>query len=200
MSRNWPTLSSMRSSFHSAHTSGGAPISSWSASTKARSPTRMATPSPKRRDSPAQPCVGRGVPRRRRASSGPRRRRRRVVHHVVVEQGEGVHQLERRAGVDDPLVGRVAAGADEAPVAERRPQPLAARAHHAADLVERPARGRGRAPPSGRARPREQRRRGGRSTPGRRSSARLERRGPTVTARGGARAIEPRRSGRRGRR
>ena len=137
MSRNWPTLSSMRSSFHSCHTSGGAPVSSWSASTKARSPTRIATPSPKRRDSPAQsaaPCVAgvHDVRRRRAAPAG------RVVHHVVVEQGEGVHQLERRAGPHDALVGRVAAGADEAPVAERRAQALAARAHHAADLVERP--------------------------------------------------------------
>jgi geranylgeranyl pyrophosphate synthase len=41
----------------------------------------------------------------------------RGVHHVVVEQGEGVHQLERRAGVDHPVVGAVAAGADERDVA-----------------------------------------------------------------------------------
>ncbi len=54
MSRYWPTLSSMRSSFHSRQTSVGAPSSSSSESTKARSPTRIATPSPKRRDSPDQ--------------------------------------------------------------------------------------------------------------------------------------------------
>ena len=37
-----------------------------------------------------------GVGGDRTASAG------RVVHHVVVEQREGVHQLERAAGVDHP--------------------------------------------------------------------------------------------------
>ena len=63
---------------------------------------------------------------------------RRVVHHVVVEQRERMHQLERRSGVDDPGIGRVAAGPDETPVAEGRAQALSTRADHAADLVERP--------------------------------------------------------------
>ena len=60
-----------------------------------------------------------------------------VVHDVVVEQREGVHQLERRAGVDDALVAGVASRTDEAPVAERRPQALATRQHEPADLVDR---------------------------------------------------------------
>ena len=60
-----------------------------------------------------------------------------AVHHVVVEQGEGVQQLERRAGVDRAVVGRVAAGGDEAPVAERRPQPLAARGDEATERLHR---------------------------------------------------------------
>ena len=138
MSSNWPTLSSIRSSFHTlprlrrgaghqlvgvARTPGRRPGSP--------RPRRTAAPRP---PSPPAACVAgeHGVRRRRAAPAGG------VVHHVVVEQGEGVHQLERGAGVDhDAIVGRVAAGADEAPVAERRPQPLAARQHQPPDLVER---------------------------------------------------------------
>ena len=140
-------MSSIRSSFQIRHASSGAPISSWSASTKARSPTRIATPSPKRRDSPAQPAARvlagvDGVRGRRAPAAGG------VVHHVVVEQGEGVHQLERRAGVDDPLVVGVAAGADEAPVAERRAQALAARQHQPVGSRRTARRGRDRTPPT----------------------------------------------------
>ena len=59
---------------------------------------RIATPSPKRRDSPCQPAVG--VPCRRTwcgwwaapAAVG-------IVHDVVVEERERVHQLEGRTGV-----------------------------------------------------------------------------------------------------
>ena len=36
-----------------------------------------------------------------------------VVHHVVVEQGEGVHQLDRRARVDDHGGVGIATGTDE---------------------------------------------------------------------------------------
>ena len=57
---------------------------------------------------------------------------RRAVHDVVVHQGERVQQLERGAGVDHDLVGRVAPGTHEGPVTERGPQPLAA----GADEVE----------------------------------------------------------------
>ena len=100
-------LSSMRSSFHSRIASTGAASISWSAYTKARSPTRMATPSPKRRDSPAQPC--RSVLRFGESAwvVGCAAPRRGIVHHVVVEQGERMHQFERRTGVDvDLVVGR----------------------------------------------------------------------------------------------
>ena len=61
-----------------------------------------------------------------RWAAGRPRRGRRAVHDVVVDQGEGVEQLEGGAGVDHRGVVRVAAGADVGPVAERRPQPLAA--------------------------------------------------------------------------
>jgi hypothetical protein len=44
----------------------------------------------------------------------------RIVHHVVVEQCEGMHELERCAGLDDHVVIGVAADADVSPVAERR--------------------------------------------------------------------------------
>ena len=96
----------------------------------------MATPSPKRRASPAQPPVGvvvgeHDVRRRRAAAAGG------VVHHVVVEQGEGVHQLDRRTGVDDLVGIAVAAGGDGAPVAERRPQALAAGEDEPLDLADR---------------------------------------------------------------
>ena len=85
----------------------------------------MATPSPKRRSSPRQPAAVVAV-----AVDEVRGRRspahRRAVHHVVVDEGEGLQQLEGGAGVDDAGVVGVAARADEAPVAERRAQPLAA--------------------------------------------------------------------------
>jgi hypothetical protein len=42
-----------------------------------------------------------------------------------VDEGAGLEQLERRRGLDDRLVV-LAAGTAVAPVAERRPQPLAA--------------------------------------------------------------------------
>ena len=60
-----------------------------------------------------------------------------VVHDVVVEQREGVHQLQRRAGIDDPLIVCLPAGADESPVTERRTQPLAAAKHEPADVLHR---------------------------------------------------------------
>ena len=62
---------------------------------------------------------------------------RRVVHHVVVEQCEGVHQLERGSGVDVDLVVGAAACAHVAPVAEGRAEPFAAREHESSDLVDR---------------------------------------------------------------
>ena len=61
----------------------------------------------------------------------------RPVHHVVVEQGEGVEQLEGGAGVDHRRVGRVTAGADEGPVAEGRPEPLPAVEDEPAQRLDR---------------------------------------------------------------
>jgi hypothetical protein len=51
----------------------------------------------------------------------------RAVHDVVVDQREGMEQLERGSSVDDAGVERVAARADEAPVAEGGSEALAAR-------------------------------------------------------------------------
>ncbi len=85
---------------------------------------------------PRRPAVLVGVHGVRRRRAAPARR---VVHHVVVEQGEGVHQLERGARPNGTFVVGVATGPDEAPVAERRAQPLAARTDHPVDLVERSA-------------------------------------------------------------
>ncbi len=70
----------------------------------------------------------------RRALAAPHRG---PVHHVVVEQGEGVEQLERRAGVDRALVPLVAPGGDEPPVAEGRAQALAAGQEQRRHRVER---------------------------------------------------------------
>jgi hypothetical protein len=61
----------------------------------------------------------------------------RAVHDVVVEEGERLEQLERRAGVDGPLVLRRAAGPHEAPEAERRPEPLPAGQQQRGERVER---------------------------------------------------------------
>ena len=80
---------------------------------------------PDRRSLTGEAAMHRLVPRRRGG----------VVHHVVVEQRERVQHLERRAGVDDTWVVRVAAGGDETPVAERRAEPLAAAEDETADLV-----------------------------------------------------------------
>ena len=70
--------------------------------------------------------------RRRLAST-----RRRAIHHVVVEQREGVQQLECTTGVDHARRRPVAAGSDEAPVTKRRAQALAAGQHEPADLANR---------------------------------------------------------------
>ena len=130
-SRYWPTHSSIRSSSNTARATGGAFPNSWSAYTKAKSPiedrravTEAAVLAP-----PGHCVVA--------VEEGPVHGRqptaqRRAVHDVVVHEGERVQQLERGAGVDHDLVGRVAPGAHEGPVAERGPQPLAA----GADEVE----------------------------------------------------------------
>ena len=61
-----------------------------------------------------------------------------AVHHVVVDEGEGVQQLEGGAGVDDPGVAGSAPAPDGTPEAERRAQPLAAGRDEAASPSNRP--------------------------------------------------------------
>ena len=60
-----------------------------------------------------------------------------AVHDVVVHEREGVQQLERGADVDDHGIVGIATRADERPVAERGPEPLAARADEIAQRRER---------------------------------------------------------------
>ncbi len=60
-----------------------------------------------------------------------------AVHDVVVDQRERVQHLERRAGIGHDRVVGVAASPDQTPVAERRPQPLAACEHEGAERLER---------------------------------------------------------------
>ena len=67
-SRYWPTFSSIRSSLQTGRPRPVRRSCSRSANTEARSPTRMATPSPKRRDSPRHVAAW-WVPRTRRAPS-----------------------------------------------------------------------------------------------------------------------------------
>ena len=135
MSRNWPTLSSSRSSFHSRHTAVRHTDQQLvrqhegEVADEDRHPLAEAAGLA----GPGRPSVLAGVHGMGGRGAAPADG---VVHHVVVEQREAVHQLERGAGVDHPPVGAVAAGADERPVAERRPQTLAAGVDHAADLVE----------------------------------------------------------------
>ena len=62
---------------------------------------------------------------------------RRAVHDVVVDQREGVQQLERRARICDYGIVGIAAGTDETPVAERRPEALASREEERAERLER---------------------------------------------------------------
>ena len=136
MSRNWPTLSSVRSSFHIRHTgsvSADEQLVGEHEGEVAGEDRRALTEAP-RLSGPAVPAMPVGVhtwvvgsPRRLDASSMT----------SSWNSAKRVHQLEGGAGVDDALVVRVATGADEPPVAERRPQPLAACLDHAADLVER---------------------------------------------------------------
>ena len=60
-----------------------------------------------------------------------------AVHDVVVHERERVQQLERGADVDDDGIVGIAPRAHERPVAERRPEPLAARADQIAQRGER---------------------------------------------------------------
>ena len=144
MSRNCPMFSSVRSSFHIRQTGSEAPTRSSSASTNARSPTRIAAPSPNRRDSPDQParrwvsaytaCVV-GPPRRLDASS------------ITSSWNKAKACISSKAAPASTTrwSSASATGADEAPLAERRAQALATRLDHPADLVERPSQDRRRA-------------------------------------------------------
>ena len=148
MSRYCPTLSSMRSSSHTARTGGAVSASSWSAYTWARSPMRIATPSPKRRASPRHTAASCRSPKARCAVRSPAPRRG-AVHDVVVHEREGLEHLEGGAGLDHRGVVVAAAGGAEAPVAERRPEPLAAAHHERAQRLERRHEVAARARPSG---------------------------------------------------
>ena len=136
MSRNWPMLSSTRSSFHRSHASGGAPRISRSAYTKARSPTRIATPSPNRRASPAQPCRSWSAANTVCVVGEPRRLAASSITSSWNSANACISSNAAPASTTASAVG-VAARADAAPVAERRPQPLAAGEDQALDLVHR---------------------------------------------------------------
>ena len=98
-SSDWPTHSSMRSSSKIVCAASGAPRRSMSAYTSAKSPMRIAMPSPKRRAGPAPRLVfvlaGELAVHGVAAAAGLG-----AVHDVVVHEREGVHELERGRGVD----------------------------------------------------------------------------------------------------
>ena len=126
----------------------------------------MATPSPKRRASPAQPSplVRVGEAQVGGARAAPSRG---AVHHVVVEQREGVEELEGGPGVDGAIVTLDAARARRSPSSRTQagaaclPRPGAARARRAARPGPGPARSSG--PARRRPRPPAAARRGRRS-------------------------------------
>ena len=134
-------LSSMRSSFQSRTASTGARLHQLVGvhEREVADEDRHALAEPPRLARPARRGV---LGRRQRVGGRLPPPAGGVVHHVVVEQREGVHQLERRTRIDVDLVVVATAGADEPPVAERRSQPLAAGEHEPADLVDRVAPGR----------------------------------------------------------
>ena len=57
----------------------------------------------------------------------------RRVHDVVVDQREGMEQLQPGSCVDDVVVGGIPAGADERPMTERWPETLATGEHQVAE-------------------------------------------------------------------
>ena len=100
--------------------------SSSSAQLSSRSPSRIAAAAPYCSGSPRQPVARgarlEGAVGRRTAAAGVG-----GVHVVVVDQGAGVQQLQGGAGPDQRgLVGDLGPDRAVAPVAERRPEPLAA--------------------------------------------------------------------------
>ena len=97
-SSDWPTHSSTRSSSKIRCAASGAPRSRMSAYTSAKSPTRIAIPSPKRRAGPrhdASSCC-RANWRCTRVAAAPDLG---TVHDVVVHERERVHELERGAAL-----------------------------------------------------------------------------------------------------
>ena len=146
-SRYWPTLSSTRSSFQMAATSSGAPATKWSAYTWARSPTRIATPSPNRRGSPRQRSIDVAVTEvevhRARAAPGGR-----AVHDVVVHERERLQQLERGADVDDGGRCRDRRRRPRSPSGRTRVAGACRSRRRIAAAPATAPRGRGRAPPT----------------------------------------------------
>jgi hypothetical protein len=61
----------------------------------------------------------------------------RSVHDVVVDEGEGVQQLEGGARIDDGWAGLPAAGGDETPVAKGRSESFASRGAQSAQGLDR---------------------------------------------------------------
>ena len=123
-SRNCPTFTSSLSSVKTSATSGDPVGISRSAYTNARSPMRMAAPSPKRRGV-AEPLTGSVAFGVGDVEAGLAVAPHGAVHDVVVDEGHEVQELDRSAGVDHATVVRIAACSHETPVAERRSEALA---------------------------------------------------------------------------
>ena len=100
MSRYWPMLSSMRSSFHTSERRRRRAARA-AGRRRRRRGRRPGWRRPRRSAGPRRPVAARrGRSANTRCVVGSPRRVAGAVHHVVVEQGEGVQQLEGGAGVD----------------------------------------------------------------------------------------------------
>ena len=128
----------MRSSFHTAHAAGGAPahqlvgedegqVADEDRHALAEAP-RLAGPAARRRDGSANTTCVVGAPRRLAASS---------ITSSWNRAKACISSSAAPASTTTPVVAGSPPAADAAPVAERRPEPLAAGEHEPLDLPDR---------------------------------------------------------------
>ena len=125
-----------------------APVASRSAQAYARSPARIATPSPYRRASPLQPCRSCSAAYRTCAVGCPRRIEE-LSSTSSCSSAKACSSSSAAAASTTTGIGRVAADGEVAAEAEDRPDPLAAGPQQRLDRVDRDGRVRGHRAPAG---------------------------------------------------
>ena len=135
-SSDWPTHSSMRSSSKIVCAASGAPRSKMSAYTSAKSPTRIAMPSPNRRAGPRHDSSSCRRANWRCTASRPRRISEPSMMSSCTSANVCTSSSAAAASTTALVVER-AARADERARAERGAQSLAARGDEVAQRVER---------------------------------------------------------------